>query len=179
MVLQSRWLDSSHYQWSRLLQEGHNGRWMVGPPLWSGNEGPVVPVEVAWLSTPEEGVEMSWQDQLCLLLLTVCFYWEGVIHHEHTPPGQAINKEYYLNVLRWLRDVIWWKRPYLWATGDWQFYHDNVPTHASYLMQGFFCKTLTHSGDSAPIRPRFGILWLLAFSKPEFTFEREEISDCQ
>ena len=31
--------------------------------------------------------------------------------------------------------------------------------------------------DSAPLQPRFGALWLLAFPKTEITFEREEISD--
>ena len=38
--------------------------------------------------------------------LTAFFDWEGVIHYEYTPPGQTINKEYYLNILRWLRDAI-------------------------------------------------------------------------
>ena len=43
----------------------------------------------------------------------------------------------------------------------------------------FFCETLNHPGDSAPLQPRFGALWLLAFSKTKITFEREEVSDCQ
>ena len=34
-----------------------------------------------------------------------------------------------------------------------------------------------HPGDSAPLHPRFGTLWLLAFPKSKITFEREEISD--
>ena len=38
-------------------------------------------------------------------MLTVFFGWEGVVHHEYTPPGQTI-KEYYLNVLHWLRDAL-------------------------------------------------------------------------
>ena len=42
----------------------------------------------------------------------------------------------------------------------------------------FFGKTSNHPGDSAPLQPRFGILWLLAFPKTKVTFEREEISDC-
>ena len=39
-------------------------------------------------------------------MLTVFFDWEGVVHHKYTPPGQTINKEYYLNVLRLLRGAI-------------------------------------------------------------------------
>ena len=39
-------------------------------------------------------------------------------------------------------------------------------------------ETSNHPGDSAPLQPRFGTLWLLAFPKIKITFEREEISDC-
>ena len=41
----------------------------------------------------------------------------------------------------------------------------------------FFGKTSNHPSDSVPLRPRFGALRLLAFSKTKTTFEREEISD--
>ena len=43
----------------------------------------------------------------------------------------------------------------------------------------FFGKTSITQGDSAPIKPGFGTLQLLAFPKTEITFEREEISDPQ
>ena len=38
--------------------------------------------------------------------LTMFFDWEGVGHHKYAPAGQIINKEYYLNVLHWLRDAL-------------------------------------------------------------------------
>ena len=38
----------------------------------------------------------------------------------------------------------------------------------------FFGKTSNHPGDSAPLQPRFGTLWLLAFPKAKITFERED-----
>ena len=68
-------------------------------------------------------------------MLTVFFDWEGVVHHEYTPPGQTINKEYYFNVLPRLREAIEGKLAQLWATGDWQLYHDKVPAHALGLIQ--------------------------------------------
>ena len=49
------------------------------------------------------------------------------------------------------------QRLQLWATGDWQLYHDNAPTHAPYLVQ-FFDETSNHPSDSAPLQPRFGAL---------------------
>ena len=41
------------------------------------------------------------------------------------------------------------------GTGDWQLHHDNVPIHASRLVQ-FFGKTSNHPLDSAHLQPRFG-----------------------
>ena len=34
----------------------------------------------------------------------------------------------------------WFRRPQLWATGDWQLHHNNAPAHASHLMQSFLVK---------------------------------------
>ena len=53
---------------------------------------------------------------------------------------------------------------------------DNLPTHASCLMH-LSWETSNQPGDSVPLQPRFGALWLLAFPKAKITFEREEISD--
>ena len=41
----------------------------------------------------------------------------------------------------------------------------------------FFDETSNNSGDSAPLQPSFGTLWLLAFPKTKITFKRAEISD--
>ena len=72
-------------------------------------------------------------------MLTVFFDWEDFVH-KYTLPGQTINKGYYSNVLRRLRDAIWWKQPQLWATGDWQLHQDNEPTQGSHLVQSFLVK---------------------------------------
>ena len=68
----------------------------------------------------------------------------------------------------------WFRRPQLWATGDWQLHHNNVPAHASHLVQSFLVK---HQITQV-LQPRFGALQLLAFPKTKITFEREEIWDC-
>ena len=74
------------------------------------------------------------------VMLTVFFDSCGVVHHESAPQGQNINKEYYLEVLRRLRDAVRRKRPDLWATGTWQLHHDNAPSHSSQLIQTFLAK---------------------------------------
>ena len=60
----------------------------------------------------------------------------------------------------------WWL-----AASSQQHAHSCITSHAE-----FFGKTSNHPDESAPLQPRFGILWLLAFPKTEITFEREEIS---
>ena len=73
----------------------------------------------------------------------------------------------------------WFRRPELWATGDWQLRPENVPAHACIMFcVGLFGETSNHPSDLALLLPRFGAWWLLAFPKTEITLEREEISDC-
>lgn len=40
------------------------------------------------------------------VILTVLTDHEGIVHHEYTPSGQTVNKEYYIEVLCQLNDVI-------------------------------------------------------------------------
>jgi hypothetical protein len=39
------------------------------------------------------------------VLLTVFFDYRGIVYHSYAPEGQTINKEYYLEVIRHLRDA--------------------------------------------------------------------------
>ena len=45
------------------------------------------------------------------VLLTVFFDYHGVVHQEFSPQGRTVNKEYYLEVMRRLREAIRKKRP--------------------------------------------------------------------
>ena len=67
------------------------------------------------------------------------------------------------------------------AMGNWWLVlnHDNVPPHASCLLQSFLVKCQITQVTQPPLQPRFGALWLLAFPKTKITFEIEEISDHQ
>ena len=42
-----------------------------------------------------------------------------------------------------------------------------------------FGETSNHPLDSAPLQPRSGTLWFLAFPKTKIAIEREEIADCR
>jgi hypothetical protein len=73
-------------------------------------------------------------------LLTVFFEYRGIVHHSYAPEGQTINKEYYLEVIRHLRDAVQHNRPDLWASCNWQLHHDNASAHSSHLIQIFLAK---------------------------------------
>ena len=86
----------------------------------------------------------------------------------------ASNFAFSLNIPPW-KLFGWFRRPQLWANGYWKLHHNNVPTHAESGAE-FFGEASNHPGDSAPLKPRFGTLWIWLFPKI-VTFEREEISD--
>ena len=58
------------------------------------------------------------------VMLLAFFYSEGIVHHEYAPNGQTINKEFYQEVLRCLRESVRQKQPEKWLDGDWILYHD-------------------------------------------------------
>lgn len=84
------------------------------------------------------------------VMLTVFFDHEGIVHHEYAPAGQTITKEYYLEVLRRLRDAVRRKRQNLWDCSQWHLHHDNAPAHSSRLVQEFLAK---HSITQVPQPP--------------------------
>ena len=77
-------------------------------------------------------------------MLTVFFNYRGVIHYEFLPTRQTVNKEYYVGVMRHLREAIHKKRPELWANNSWILHHDNVPSHTALFLREFFAKDSTH-----------------------------------
>ena len=64
----------------------------------------------------------------------------------------------------------------MWVPGDWQLHHDNVPAHASCLVQ-FIGENRITQVTQQPLQPRFDMVQLLAFPQIKITFEWEEISD--
>ena len=55
----------------------------------------------------------------------------GIVHQEFVPPGQTVNQEFYLEVLRQLRENVRRKHPELWRSGDWFLHHDKAPAHTA------------------------------------------------
>ncbi|UYV71490.1 hypothetical protein LAZ67_8003487 [Cordylochernes scorpioides] len=87
------------------------------------------------------------------VLLTVFFNCRGVVNHEFLPQGRMVNKEYYLQVMRNLREAIRQKRPDLWKNKNWLLHHDNAPAHTSLLVRDFLAKINTLMMPQPPYSP--------------------------
>ena len=86
-------------------------------------------------------------------MLTCFFDSRGIVHHEYAPEGQTINKEYYLEILRRLRDTVRRKRPNMWAAKNFQLHHDNAPAHSAHVVQAFLAKNSMPLIRQAPYSP--------------------------
>ena len=40
------------------------------------------------------------------LMLIVFFDWRGIVHYEFVPHGETVNEDFYLNVLKRLREAV-------------------------------------------------------------------------
>jgi len=52
------------------------------------------------------------------VMLMVFMDYNGIVYHEFLPEGQTVNKEYYLDVMRRLREAVRQKRKDLWANNS-------------------------------------------------------------
>ena len=88
------------------------------------NQRPIIPMEASRRVKIETGTS-SW---------VKC---EGSAHCFLHP---TVNKEYYLEVMRWLLEVIRQKRTEFWKNQSWILRHDNAPAHTSILVREFLAK---------------------------------------
>ncbi|CAK9833775.1 Mariner Mos1 transposase [Anthophora retusa] len=87
------------------------------------------------------------------ILLTVFFDCRGVVHFEFLPPGLTVNKEYYVSVLKRLRENVRRKRPELWRNNSWFLHHDNAPAHTSHIVRDYLTKNNINTVPQAPYSP--------------------------
>ncbi|UYV65333.1 hypothetical protein LAZ67_3003977 [Cordylochernes scorpioides] len=112
------------------------------------------------------------------VLLTVFFDCRGVVHHEFLPQGRTVNKKYYLQVMRNLREAIRQKRPDLWKNKNWLLHHDNAPAHTLLLVRDFLTKNNTPMMPQPPYSPDLPPCDFFLFpklKKPKKTASKEEL----
>ena len=77
------------------------------------------------------------------VLLTAFFDCNGLVHHEFLPQGRTVNKEYYVEVMCRLSEVIHQKRTELWKNQSWILPNDNASAHIPMLVHEFLAKNKT------------------------------------
>jgi histone-lysine N-methyltransferase SETMAR len=68
-------------------------------------------------------------------MLELLFDSSAIVHMEFIPEGVTVNKHYYKEILRHLRNSVRHKRPELWHRKNWLLLHDNALAHHSVLLQ--------------------------------------------
>jgi transposase len=76
--------------------------------------------------------------------------WKSIVHYEFFPYGETVNKDFYLNVLKHLREAC---EVRTWINNTWMLHHDNAPAHASLLICEFLMKHETTVVPQPPYLP--------------------------
>ena len=99
---------------------GYNPKTKFQSSLWKHPESP----------SPEEARQVRSN----LKMMLTCFFdSRGTEHHEYAPEDQTINKEYYLEILRRLRDAVRRKRLDMWTRKNRQLHHNNASAHSAHV----------------------------------------------
>ena len=124
--------------------------------------------------TPKKARQVRSKTKVMLL----AFYdKEGIVHYEYAPSGQTINKEFYVDVLRRLREDIRRKRPKLWVSGQWMIHHDGAPAHKSQLVQEFLAKHQITQIPHPPYSPDLAPCDFFLFPKLKRTLKGHRFDD--
>ena len=99
------------------------------------------------------------------------FFSIFVVWIDFLPPRQTVNKEYYLSVMRGLREAIRLKRPELWANNSWFLHHNNAPFHTAFRQKFHAHRFAT------TVFAWFGSVWLLAIPRNSRDHSGERVSN--
>ena len=145
--------DWSFECWWKLFEKCQNRWWNLGVRLRCWKKSSLFALDGKIVATTKRSTSDRTNVKLTLL---VFFYWKGIVHYEFVPCGETVNKEFYLNALKHLREAVGRKRPEAWTNNTWMMHHDNAPAHVSLLIHEFLLKhettvpQLPYSPDLAP-----------------------------
>ncbi len=108
----------------------------------------------AWLRKNETRPHKVFQDRYVKKVMLVIF-WDakGIVHHEFVPQRQGVNKDYYLEVMRTLRERIRRRRTVMWRRNSFWIHHDGAPAHQADNVVNFLENTGSHLLPHPPYSP--------------------------
>ena len=125
-------------------------RWKLDQLLWPRDQETEFPVDACWLSQTQEGQTEQIHPQT---FDNPFFDSPGMIYMHWVPTGQAVNKEYYVEVLREFKKRFRQKRPAIFKSGQWHFLQDNAPVHNSILVADYLTKMGIKTVPQPPYSP--------------------------
>jgi transposase len=105
------------------------------------------------------------------VMMLVFFDWQGIIHHEFIPRGQAVNKEFHVAVLKHLREAVCGKRPQLWMNQSWVLHHYNAPAHLLLFVCNFLARNKMTVVPQPPFSPDLAPADFFLFPKLKSTLK--------
>jgi len=87
------------------------------------------------------------------------------------PTGREYNKEFYLKVMKCLREAVRRERPEVWTNKTWMLHHDNAPAHESLLIREFLAKQETIVVPQPPYFPDLAPADFFLFQKIKSTLK--------
>jgi histone-lysine N-methyltransferase SETMAR len=133
---------------------------------------------MGWKNLPRPKKERRGRSNV-KAMLTVSLDTEGVVHHEFLHQGQTVNRWYYLEVLKRLRENVRRKKPQLWRNNSWFLHHDNAPAHVSLLIRDFLANTNTIVLPRPPYSPDLAPADFFLFSKLNSTLKGRRFQTIQ
>jgi histone-lysine N-methyltransferase SETMAR len=134
----------------------------------------------AWSGTrqaPHETRNFDFKSQKNKVMLVTFFNSQGIIHKEFVPPGEKVNKEYYVAVLSRLVQRIYQDLSFR-KEEAWFLSHDNVRPHTAASLKQFLAKQeiqgLNHPPYSPDVSPPDFFLFPKIKSTPKRRFEDTE-----
>jgi hypothetical protein len=80
------------------------------------------------------------------------FDWKGIVHHKSVPRGETVNNEFYLKVMKRLREAVRRKRPEAWTNKTWMHLLTRRFLSVNFWRskRRFSCPSPPYSPDLAP-----------------------------
>ena len=109
---------------------------------------------VAWVGeTLPRPKQLQFQKFHVKTMLVIFFEWQGIIHKEFVPEGEAINAVYYKGVMERLLNRIRRVRLGICESGDWFLLHDNAPSHNATIVKQLLAQREVTVLDHPPYSP--------------------------
>jgi hypothetical protein len=90
-----------------------------------------------------------------------------------------VNRWYYLEVLKHLREIVRRKRPQLWRRNSWFLNHDNAPAHALLLTRNFLDNMNTTVLPQPPYSPDLALADFFLFPKLKSILKGQQFQTIQ